>query len=273
MNPTRLAGKVAIVTGAGNGLGAECARVLAEQGAAVAVVDIDQAGAQAVAEAIGASGGKALAVRTDVSDESDVKAMVDQVLKHFGRIDVLHNNAAALGTDQRSRDRDLINLDMAAWDRAMAVNLRGAVLCCKYAIVPMLEQGGGSVIFATSGLGLQGDMALCGYAASKAALMMMPRLVAAQYGKRGVRGNAVQIGLAPASHAMPEELLNILRDNHCTPELGTPRQIADVVAFLASDESAFVTGTTLVADGGFSSHTPSLVAMRELFAKMGRDGM
>jgi NAD(P)-dependent dehydrogenase (short-subunit alcohol dehydrogenase family) len=214
-----------------------------------------------------------LAVRTDVAVESDVKAMVDQVLGHFGRIDVLHNNAAALGSDQRARDRDLINLDMAAWDRAIAVNLRGAVLCCKYAIVPMLDQGGGSVIFATSGLGVQADMSLCGYAASKAALLMMPRLVAAQYGKRGVRGNAVQIGLAPAAHAMPEEMLDIMRNNHCTPELGTPRQIAEVVAFLASDESAFVTGTTVVADGGFSCHTPSLAPMRELFVKMGRDGM
>jgi NAD(P)-dependent dehydrogenase (short-subunit alcohol dehydrogenase family) len=97
--------------------------------------------------------------------------------------------------------------------------------------------------------------------------------VASQYGKQGIRGNAVQIGLAPSEHAMPEPLLDILRDNHCTAELGTPRQIADVVAFLASDESSFVTGTTLVADGGFSSHTPSLVAMRALFAQMGRTGM
>ncbi|WP_272724783.1 SDR family oxidoreductase [Leclercia adecarboxylata] len=83
----------------------------------------------------------------------------------------------------------------------------------------------------------------------------------------------MQIGLAPSEHAMPEPVLDSLRDNHCTAELGTPRKIADVVAFLASDESAFVTGTTLVADGGFSSHTPSLVAMRALFAQMGRTGM
>ena len=132
------------------------------------------------------------------------------------------------------------------------------------------------MIFATSGLGAQGDLSLTGYACSKAALNMMPKLVAAQYGKQGVRGNAVQIGLAPAENAhssMPKELLDILRDNHMTPELGTPRQIADVVAFLASDESSFVTGTTLVADGGFSSHTPSLVAMQAFFSQSDRKGM
>ena len=115
-------------------------------------------------------------------------------------------------------------------------------------------------------------MSLSGYATSKAALLMLPKLVAAQYGKRGIRGNAVQIGLAP-QHPLPDALLEIMRDNHCTPELGTPRQIADVVAFLASDESAFVTGSTLVADGGFGSHTPSLVAVRKLFEQMGRNSM
>ncbi len=272
MSTGKLAGRVAIVTGSGNGLGAECARVLAEHGASVAVVDIDGAAASRVAESLVAEGKSAMGIRTDVSSEADVQAMIAQVKEHFGRIDVLHNNAAVLNADQRQRDRDLANLDMDAWDRAIAVNLRGAVLCTKYVIPVMLEQGKGSIIFATSGLGMQGDMSLTGYATSKAALMMLPRLVASQYGKQGIRGNAVQIGLAP-QHEMPQALLEIMRDNHCTPELGTPRQIADVVAFLASDESSFVTGTTLVADGGFSSHTPSLVAMRELFEKMGRTGM
>lgn len=276
MSKGKLEGRVAIITGAGAGLGAECARVLAGHGAAIAVVDIDGAAATAVAESIEAAGGRALGIRTDVSCEEQVAAMVTQVKEHFGRLDVLHNNAAVLNVEQRQRDRDICNLDMAAWDRAIQVNLRGAVLCSKYAIPLMLEGGAGSVIFATSGLGMQGDLSLTGYATSKAALMMLPKLVAAQYGKRGIRANAVQIGLAPAENAhqtMPAEVLDILRDNHLTAELGTPRQIADVVAFLASDESSFVTGTTLVADGGFSSHTPSLVAMRELFERMGRTGM
>lgn len=276
MTTGKLDGRVAIITGSGGGLGAECARVLASHSAQIAVVDINGEAAQQVAESIVAQGGQAIGLCTDVSSEESVEAMVAAVVERFGRIDILHNNAAVLDVEQRQRDRDICNLDMAAWDRAIAVNLRGAVLCCKYSIPVMLKQGKGSVIFATSGLGVQGDLSLTGYATSKAALIMLPRLVAAQYGKQGIRANAVQIGLAPAENAhdsMPAQLLDILRDNHMTPELGTPREIANVVAFLACDESSFVTGTTLVADGGFSSHTPSLVAMREFFQKSGRGGM
>jgi NAD(P)-dependent dehydrogenase (short-subunit alcohol dehydrogenase family) len=272
----KLEGRVAIITGAGGGLGAECARVLASHGAGVAVVDINSAAAEAVAESIRASGGKAIGVSTDVSQEADVKAMVETVVSHFGRIDVLHNNAAILNMEQRQKDRDVINMDVDAWDRAMAVNLRGAMLCCKHAIPEMLKLGRGSVIFATSGLGAQGDVTLSAYAASKAGLMMLAKSVAAQYGKQGVRSNALQIGLAPAENAhetMPAALLNIIRENHLTPELGTPRQIADVVAFLASDESSFITGTTIVADGGFGSHTPSMVGMKALFAQSGSNKM
>ena len=272
----KLEGRVAIITGAGGGLGAECARVLASHGAGVAVVDINGAAADAVAESIRAGGGKAIGVSTDVSQEADVKAMVETVVAHFGRIDVLHNNAAILNMEQRQKDRDVINMDVDAWDRAMAVNLRGAMLCCKHAIPEMLKLGRGSVIFATSGLGAQGDVTLSAYAASKAGLMMLAKSVAAQYGKQGVRSNALQIGLAPAENAhetMPAALLNIIRENHLTPELGTPRQIADVVAFLASDESSFITGTTIVADGGFGSHTPSMVGMKALFAQSGSNKM
>lgn len=276
MTERRLEGRVAIITGAGGGLGAETARVLASHGAKVAIVDINEAAAVQVAADIAAQGGEALAVHTDVSQEADVRDMVQAVVARFGRVDVLHNNAAILSVGQRQKDRDVINMDVEAWDRAMAVNLRGAMLCSKYAIREMLKNNKGSVIFATSGLGAQGDLSLSAYAASKAALIMLSRSVAAQYGKLGIRSNALQIGLAPAENAhesMDPRMIQILRDNHLTPDVGTPRQIADVVAFLASDESSFVTGTTLVADGGFSSHTPSLVAMKALFAQTGAKGM
>lgn len=276
MNQRKLEGRVAIVTGAGGGLGAEAARVLASHGAHVVVVDINEDTARKVALEIEEAGGQALASQTDISVEAEVKAMVEAVVARFGRVDVLHNNAAILSVEQRQRDRDVVNMDVEAWDRAMAVNLRGAMLCSKYAIREMLKNNKGSVIFATSGLGVQGDLSLSAYAASKAALIMLSRSVASQYGKQGIRSNALQIGLAPAENAhesMPAPVIQILRDNHLTPDVGTPRQIADVVAFLASDESSFVTGTTLVADGGFSSHTPSLVAMKALFAQTGAKGM
>ncbi|MCK8688549.1 SDR family oxidoreductase, partial [Pseudomonas umsongensis] len=137
----------------------------------IAVIDINFEGATAVAQSLVAEGHQALAIATDVSSEDDVRAMVAQVKERFGRIDILHNNAAILNAEQRQLDRDFVNLDMQAWDRAIAVNLRGAVLCTKHVIPVMLENGKGSIIFATSGLGMQGDMSLTGYATSKAGLM------------------------------------------------------------------------------------------------------
>lgn len=272
MTTGKLAGKVAIVTGSGAGLGAECARVLASHGAALAIVDIDGDAAQAVAAEIEAAGGQAMAIATDVSSEDQIQAMAAAVIARFGRIDILHNNAAALGTAQRAGDRDVCNVDIAAWDVAMDVNARGAMLCCKHTVPQMLKNGGGSIIFSTSGFGWQGDVTLTAYAASKAALMALARSVAAQYGKQGIRSNAIVIGFVLNEHAqksVPAEIKQILLDQHLTPQLGSPRQIADTVAFLASDESSFITGAVIPVDGGFSSHAPSMVPLREFFARMG----
>jgi NAD(P)-dependent dehydrogenase (short-subunit alcohol dehydrogenase family) len=263
---TRLAGKVAIITGSGHGLGAETARVLAAQGAKVAIADIAIEAARSVAA------GQALAVQVDLMSEHAIKSMVDAVVARFGRIDVLHNNAAALDMAQRQADRDVCNVAIEAWDRALDVNTRGALLCCKHVIPLMLAQGGGSIIHSTSGFGLLGDVTLTAYAASKAALMALSRSVAAQYGKQGIRSNAIMIGFVINDHAqksVPEEVKDILLAQHLTPELGRPRQIADVVAFLASDESSFITGATIPVDGGFTSHSPAMVALKEYFVRQG----
>lgn len=272
MTQRKLEGKVAIVTGSGHGLGAETARVLASQGARIAVVDIMLDAAQAVVAEIEAQGGQALAVKVDLTSEDEIKAMVAAVVERFGRIDVLHNNAAALDMAQRQSDRDVCNVDIAAWDRAMDVNARGAMLCCKHVIPVMLKNGGGSIIHSTSGFGQLGDVTLTAYAASKAALMALSRSVAAQYGKQGIRSNAIMIGFVINDHAqksVPEEVKQILLAQHLTPELGRPRQIADTVVFLASDESSFITGATIPVDGGFTSHSPAMVPLREYFMRQG----
>ncbi|BFM08277.1 SDR family NAD(P)-dependent oxidoreductase [Halioxenophilus aromaticivorans] len=276
MTEGKLAGRVAIVTGAAGGLGAEAAKVMASHGANIIIADINKTAAETVVSEIQGMGQSAFAIETDVSQEESVAEMVKETIRQFGRIDILHNNAAILSEAQRQGDLDVINMDVEAWDRAMAVNLRGAMLCSKHAIPHMIKLNRGSVINATSGLGTMGDLTLSAYAASKAALIMLAKSIAAQYGKQGIRANALLIGLAPAENAhatMPPALLDIIRENHLTPELGTPRQIADAVAFLACDESSFVSGSVLSVDGGFCSHTPSMAAMRKMFAETGKKSM
>lgn len=268
----RLAGKVAVITGSAVGLGAECARVMAAQGARVVIADLDGEKARATADEIDAGGGQAMPVQVDVADEAAVMAMVEAVIGRWGRIDVLHNNAAIQTVDQRSRDRDVCHVEVEAWDRAMAVNVRGAMLCCKHVIPHMLKQGSGSIIHASSGFGAQGDLTLTAYACSKAALIALSRSVATQYGKQGIRSNSIQIGLVlgeNAVHTLAPALKAIILDSHLTPALGRPRQVADVVAFLASDESSFVTGHNLAVDGGFSAHVPTYSQMRALFESSG----
>lgn len=268
----KLAGRVAVVTGAAQGLGRECARVLAMHGAKIAILDINGEAAEKAAASLVEEGGDAIAVSVDVASEEQVKTAVGRVIDHYGRIDILHNNAAIQNVAQREGDLDVCNLDLACWDRAFAVNVRGAVAMCKHTIPHMLAQGGGSIIHSSSGFGAQGELSLTAYGASKAALTQLSRSIATQYGKRRVRSNVVQIGLAPAENAlstMNSELLQIVLDGHLTPELGTPRNIADAVAFLASDEAAFITGHALVVDGGFSAHMPTTAAMKKLFDKSG----
>lgn len=269
-----LTGKVAIVTGAGQGLGRATAERLAECGAKVAIGELDLAKGEEAARAIRERGREAIAVEVDVSDEAQVLAMAAHVAETFGGIDILHNNAAYLTPEYRARDRDVCNVDIEAWDRAMAVNARGALLCAKHVIPHMLARGGGSIIHSSSGFGAQGDITLTAYGMSKAAIALLSKSIAAQYGKQGIRSNTIQIGLVlgeNAQHAVQGELRQIILDAHLTPTLGKPENIADVVAFLASDESAFITGATIPVDGGFSSHVPTVAPLRDYFARSGRE--
>lgn len=268
----KLAGKVAIVTGAGQGLGRETARTLARHGARVAIAELDPARAEDAAREIRDAGGEAIGIAVDVADETQVKAMVERVAAELGGIDILHNNAAILTPEHRAGDRDVCNIDYDIWLRTMRVNAGGALLCSKHAIPLMIARGGGSLIHSSSGFGGQGDLTLTAYGMSKAAIALMSKSIAAQYGKQGIRSNTIQIGLVlgeNARHSVQGELRQIILDAHLTPELGHPRNVADVVAFLASDESAFITGATIPVDGGFSSHVPTVAPIRDYFARTG----
>lgn len=264
----RLGGKIALVTGAGGGIGAASARRLAADGATVVLADIDANAAEAAAKTIPG----ALAMAVDLTDETSVKALADAIISRFDRIDVLHNNAAIQNDVQRQKDLDVVNLDVAAWDMAMAVNVRGAMLMSRHVIPHMLASGGGSIIHSASGFGVQGEATLTAYGASKAALIHLNRMIATQYGKRNVRSNCMVIGfvLTPmAVESTPEAIKDILLSHHLTPELGQPEDIANLVAFLASDESRFITGAAIPIDGGVTAHQPSYADFQKLFAQMG----
>jgi NAD(P)-dependent dehydrogenase (short-subunit alcohol dehydrogenase family) len=265
---SQLEKKVAIVTGAGGGIGSATARLLAARGAAVVAADIELRAAESVAAAIIDVGGQALAIHVDLAEESSIVNLVRAAQERFGGIDILHNNAADLSPALTDRDRDIESMPAEVWDRAFCVNVRGTMLACKYVLPHMVARGGGSVINTASNLGLQGNLGQSAYAASKAAVMQLTRSIATSHGRRGIRCNTVSPGLvlSPAARAnLPPQLHRIVAGETLTPYLGVPDDIAYAVAFLASDEARYITGHNLIVDGGTVSHVPGFAQFGELF--------
>lgn len=252
-----LDGKVAVVTGAGGGIGAATARALAAEGARVVVADRNGDAANQVADGIVETGAQALSIVIDVSVESDVADMVAAAVHAFGRIDILHNNAAAI--ELALHDGPVHELDLAVWNRALAVNVTGVMLGCKHAIPHMIDAGGGAIINTSSADGKVGDSSRSAYTASKGALEAFTRNVATQYGRRGIRCNAVSPGIVVTDivdAAVPQSVKDMWLRHTLTRRLGTPDDIAGLVTFLASDAGAYITGQTIVIDGGQTVHQP-----------------
>lgn len=252
---TRLTEKVAIVTGAGSGIGAETARVLAENGAKVAVSDINIDNANKVVKEIKDSGGEAIAVLTDVTDEDSVKNLIKTVKDTFGKIDILHNNAG--GTPKT--DKDIASLDMETFQKSIDLNLKGVTLGIKHVLAEMISNGGGSIINTASGSGILGDFGASTYGAAKAGIISLTRYADTQYGRQGIRCNSIAPGFiqTPATETLGDDQIGELMKSHSLlGRNGTPRDIANTVLFLASDESSFLTGQTLAVDGGMGSHQP-----------------
>lgn len=251
----RVEGKVALVTGAGSGLGAETARRLAREGAAVVLTDISADAGRAVADGIADAGGKALFLTQNVADQARWAEVVAETLKAFGRLDVLVNNAGVAGGGP------LLETTFEAWRQLMDINLDGVFLGMKAAAPVMVEAGRGSIINLSSILGKVGSPGAPAYCASKGGVALLSKATALELAPFGVRVNSVHPGFIEtpmvAGALRDVENANEMRDmiisRHALGRLGVPREIADGIVFLASDESSFMTGAELVIDGGYTA--------------------
>lgn len=247
----RLKGKVIVVAGAG-GIGNELARRFAREGAAVVLGDLDAAIARDVAGEIVAGGGQALAMALDGADDGSIRALVDGAVRAFGGLDGFHANFASFA-DGASPD-DVIDMDMAVWDEVMAINARGYVLCTRHAVPAMLERGGGSMVYTSSGAVYLGEEMRLAYAMSKASLHALARHVARRFGPRGIRANVIAPGVIAHERfaaVIPAEVQDAFREaTLLKTRLGRSEDIAAMAALLMADEGSYVTGQVLNVDGG-----------------------
>ena len=264
----RLDGRVAIITGGAGGIGSATAELMTARGARVVIADI----AAGRAEQVAATLPGAIACAVDLADEASIVAMIATTLRHFGRLDILHNNAAALEPELAPLDGNIEHMPTSVWDRTFCVNLRGTMIACREALPHLKAHGNGVIVNTVSNLALQGHVIQAAYSASKAGLIQMTRSIAASHARQGVRCNAVAPGrtLTPALvAAFPRELREIVEQETLRNCLGAPEDIAEAVAFLASDAARNMTGQVLVCDGGLASHVPGLSGFRDFLGVPG----
>ncbi|HSW11489.1 MAG TPA: SDR family oxidoreductase [Solimonas sp.] len=247
----RLEDKIIAVVGAGSGIGAATAQRLAAEGATAVVADVNAAAARSVAAAIVEGGGKATAVACDIADEASVAAMVHAIVATHGGIDGIHVNAA----DMRAiiSDGDALEVSLDIFDRTLAVNLRGHLLCTRHALPEMLKRGGGAIVYTSSGAADMGEPTRVSYAVSKAGLQALMRHVASRWGKQGIRANAIAPGLVITEQLrghFPENLRQATLAITRSPRLGQSEDIAAMVAMLMSADGAWINGQVLGVDGG-----------------------
>lgn len=251
----RLKNKVAIVTGAGSGIGAATAALFAAEGALVLAADRDGASAEATVQQIADAGQTARAVQVDVAQEAEVAAMVQAALDAWGRIDILVNNAGVGGGG------NVLEFESEAFERVLGVNLKGPLLCCKHALPHMLERGQGAIVNVASISSTCGIPNQAVYGPSKGGIWLLTRQLAIEFAERGIRVNSVAPGtietgmlggMTSESDNLPPRLEWLL-DRHPVKRFGKPAEVATAILFLASDEASFVTGANLAVDGGYTA--------------------
>lgn len=248
----KLAGRVALVTGGGSGLGEAAARLMANEGARVVIADFDVRAGQAVVEAIKAAGGESVFMPVDVAKAASVEGMVQGGLIHYGRVDVLLTSAGVFSPGS------VLDTTEADWDRHLNINLKGTFLCAKFCLPPMLKQGRGSIITMGSVAGMHAIARNAAYGPSKAGVIYLTELIALEHGAGGIRANCVCPGnietpmllQSIAREPNPEQVMQKANQASVLGRLGKPEEVAQAILFLASDDSAYITGSTLVVDGG-----------------------
>ena len=263
---SRLAEKVAVITGAGAGIGRASALRFAGEGAAVLVTDINIDAATKVAEEIIAKGGRATPLKVDVGEEEQLKGMVELAVKEYGSIDVLFNNAVINSREMSVRDRDFLSFDPEVFFTKMRFNALSGVLASKYALPYMLERGKGSILFTSSTSSVAGEVSQFTYGASKAAVNYFVQSLAVTYGKDGIRCNAILPGVIQTESMemwANDDMKAAFMDIQNVPRLGKPDDIAEMALFLASDESAYVNGQLYQVNGGMTCGTPMVPVVRK----------
>lgn len=254
----RLQGKVALITGAGSGIGEASALLFADEGAKVAVAEISTLRGTETAHAIEKKGGKAIFIKTDVKDEQSVKSSIRSAIAHFGRLDIIYCNAGYSVAD----DGPITEVSLEGWEETQKTNLFGAFLCCKFGIPELLKVGAGSIILTSSIFALRGwDRSA--YTAAKGALISLTRIMAVDYGKYKIRVNCICPGVILTNAVKMQFETNpvvckSLREFHLLG-FGEPSDVAYMALFLASEESRLVTGAVIPVDSGFSATGRSIL--------------
>lgn len=244
----RLKDKVAIITGATGGIGMASAHKFAREGARVVIADLDAGRVEAARAALAATGAEALGVQLDVTDASSVTAMVAAVKAAWGRIDCLLNNAGI------TQDARLVKMSAEQFDRVIEVNLKGVFLCTQAVADTMIAQGSGVILNASSVVGLYGNFGQTNYAATKAGLIGFTRTWARELGPKGIRCNAVCPGFiaTPILHTIPDKVMAQMTERVPLKRLGRPEEVANLYAFLASEEASYINGAVIEVTGGLT---------------------
>lgn len=265
-HPNRFKDQVAIVTGGASGIGEATCRRLVAEGATVVIADISAERAKTLAAELGSA---ACAHSFDAADVSAIEDLVLGTIQRFGRLDVLHNNAALTSPALHAKDTNAIDIGFDTWDLIMGVNLRGYLAGCKYALPTMIAQGSGAIVNTASTGAFSGDITRMAYTVSKAAIIGLTRQIATHHGKQGIRCNAVAPGLvlSAGARATVPNVIEVMQRHLLTPDIGEPADLAALVCFLASGEARYINGQTYIADGGMLAHNPAMADLIDLAAR------